>query len=177
MIRSLFHRLFSSNATPVASVPGPTALVQVYERAGRCFIEPSDRTRWSEAGYWVSSGRVAVLDTTVGDDALGGAVLEALASSRVEVPVPPRGTKLEAGLFRAMGVRSRRAAMSGTRSCMVTREAPDGAIHVAPLRNGGTSGDGRGYSAIAGRTIALAAASAAPELGSAIRAALAIATA
>ena len=172
MIRSLFRRLFASTTTPDPTVPGPTALIQVYERAGRYFLEPSDRTRWSEAGYWVSNGCVTVLDATAGDDALGEAALDGLAMSRVEVPVPRRGTKLEAGLFRAMGVRSRRAAMSGTRSCFVSREPPDGAIRVDPLRNGGTTGDSRGYTVIAERAVALPAASTAPEVGRAIRLAL-----
>lgn len=172
MLRALLTRLLPtrpSDATAVvaSAATGPDALVQVYQRAERYYIEASDRTRYAEAGYWIATGVVTVLAGDATDVALGGAVLEALARSRVEVPVPPRDAKLEAGLFRAMGVRSRRAAMTGTRSCLVGREPPPrpGAVAVAgaagtppgapahpgghlrieALHNGGSRGDGRGY--------------------------------
>src|SRR5215217_4128290 len=79
---------------------GPDALVQVYQRADGLYLEPSDRTRRAEAGYWIATGAVTVLAPDASDAVLGDALLRALARSRVEVAVPPRDAKLEAGLFR-----------------------------------------------------------------------------
>ena len=173
MIRDVLSRLFG--ARPVAA-PGPTALAMVYRRESRFFVEASDRTRQREAGFWVSNGQVRMLDDAVSDHTLGDTVLAAVASSRLEVPVPERGAKLEAELFRAMGVRSRRASMSGTRACIVTRESPDGRLRVEPQRNGGSSGEDRGYRPMPELARELPADSTAAELGRAVREALALAT-
>jgi len=146
MLRELFRRPRPAAAEPA---PGPDALVAVYARAEHYYLEPFHRTRLAEAGFWIGSGEVTTLSADAADAALGSAVLEALALSRVEVPVPPRGAKLEAGLFRAMGVRSRRASMAGTLACNVEREPARSAtapcLRVEALANGGTSGDSRGY--------------------------------
>lgn len=190
MLRALLTNLFPPgrpDASEAAAAAGPDALVQVYERNGRIYIEPSDRTRYAEAGYWIATGDVTVLDGEVSDATLGSAVLAALARSRVEVAVPPRDARLEAGLFRAMRVRSRRAAMTGTRSCLVSREPAEragaGALQVEALHNGGTRGEGRGYrgvrddgaAATAPTKVALADATAA-AIGAAVRAMLRRAT-
>ena len=106
MIRDGLSRLFG--AKPPADI-GPTALAMVYRRETRLFIEASDRTRQLEAGFGVSNGQVRTLNDSVSDHVLGETVLAALASCRLEVPVPGPDAKREAGLFRAMGVRSRRA--------------------------------------------------------------------
>jgi hypothetical protein len=155
MLRAL-HNLLAPNRTS-APVPalGPDALAQVYQRPEGFYIELSDRTRMVEAGFWVATGAVTVLAPETTDAVLGDADLRALARSRVEVPVPPRDAKLEAGLLRAMGVRSRRAAMAGTRSCLISREparaasldgpATPARLRIEALRNGGTRGDDRGY--------------------------------
>ena len=146
--------------------------MHVYERAGRYFVQPSNRTRWKEAGFWVFSGLVTALETSATDEKLGMAVLDALSASRVEVPVPPRDAKLEAGLFRAMGVRSRRAAMSGTRACLVMRNPPTGTLRIEPQRNGGSSGEARGYAPMPKLAVERPAESSASDVGGAVRAAL-----
>jgi len=172
-LRALFLGLRSARPSRAA---GPTALATIYEREGRYFIEASDRTRWKEAGFWVSSSHVRTLEVAVSDDVLGEALRSALASSRVEVPVPPRNAKLEDALFRAMGVRSRRAAMTGTRACIVTSESTHGDLRIEPQRNGGSSGEERGYRPIAEAALVLPGSSSATEVGRGVRSALARAT-
>ena len=174
MIRDVISRLFGAKPPDAR---GPTALAMVYRRETRIFVEASDLTRELEAGFWVSNGQVQALDDSASDRALGETVLAALASCRVEVPVPERGAKLEAGLFRAMGVRSRRASMSGTRACIVTREPPEGHLRVEPQRNGGSSGEDRGYLPMPELARELVADSAGAEVGRAVRDALDLATA
>ena len=126
--------------------PRPAALAMVYLRAGRIFVQASDRTDLRTAGFWIAAPPVVTLDASVSAATIGQAVLDALARSRVDVRVPDRGADLEAPLRSAAGVRSRRALMSGTRACSVHREADT--IRIDPLRNGGSSGQERGFSAL-----------------------------
>lgn len=162
-IRTLLGRLLGARQ-PGAPAPDSSALVHVYLRAERYYVEASDRTRVTEAGFWVSSGRVVVLDGRATDAELGLAILDGLARSRLEVPVPPRSAKLQAGLFRAMGVTSARAAMAGTRGCLVTRER-DGSLRVEPF-------GGDASAAVAAHSLGLPEGSA-TTVGQAVRAALA----
>lgn len=155
MLRALRRLLSPAPSGTPAPAAGPDALVQVYQRAGTLYIEPSDRTRLAEAGFWIGTGEVTVLAVETSDSTLGEALLRALARSRVEVALSPRDTKLDAALFRAMGVRSRRAAMQGTRSCLLSREPARAAtgggatttarLRIEALHNGGSRGDDRGY--------------------------------
>lgn len=182
MLRAI-RKLLSPARPSDATAPGPDALVQVYQRPAGFYVEPSDRTRTAEAGFWVATGEVTVLTPDATDAALGDAVRRAVAASRVEVAVPPRDAKLEAGLFRAMGVRSRRAAMDGTHSCMVSREPVSPAtagrsdalprLRIEALHNGGTNGDGRGYHGIDGvPALELPVDTSVADLGHAVRAML-----
>lgn len=187
MIRALRRLLLPNRSGAAVPAPGPDALVQVYHRADGFFVEPSDRTRLAEAGFWIGTGEVTRLAPDASDSTLGDALLRALACSRVEVAVPPRGAKLEAGLFRAMGVRSRRAAMAGTRACLLSREparsTPGGGpttparLRIEALHNGGTSGDDRGYRGLSEPvTVELPIESEAAVIGQAVRTALQEAT-
>ncbi|HEX5829764.1 MAG TPA: hypothetical protein VFY16_02210 [Gemmatimonadaceae bacterium] len=119
------------------------ALASVFLREGRLFIQASDRTMMRTAGFWVAAGPVETLPRSAGPARVGQAVLDALARSRVEVPVPERGADLEAPLRRAAGVRSRKALMAGSRACAVNREG--GVLRVDAYHNGGTTGEARGY--------------------------------
>jgi hypothetical protein len=103
--------------------PGrPAALATVYLREGRILVPASDRTKLRTAGFWIAAPPVVTLDAASGAAAIGQAVLDALARSRVDVPVPDRGIDLETPLRTAAGVRSRRALMAGTRACWVNRD-------------------------------------------------------
>jgi len=118
----------------------------VYLRDGRIFVQASDRTDLRTAGFWIAAPPVVSLDASVSAATTGQAVLDALARSRVDVSVPDLGADLEAPLRNAAGVRSRCALMTGTRACSVHRE--EDRIRIDPLRNGGSSGDERGFSAL-----------------------------
>ena len=171
MLRAILDRVFGGRSTP-AHDDGPNALVHVYAREERYFIEASDRTRVKDAGFWVATGHVTELASHATDEELGLAALHELRRSRVDVAVPPPDAKLDAGLFRAMGVRTRRAAMSGTRACLLTRLPATTTIRVEPLRNGGHAGDDRGYAIVADQAIELPATATAKALGAAVRTAL-----
>jgi hypothetical protein len=135
----MFNKLISRFRPPQAA-----SLATVYLREGRMLVQASDRTDSRHAGFWVATPPVVSLDAAAGAATVGQAVLDALARSRVEAPVPDRGVDLEAPLRNAAGVRSRRALMMGTRACWVNRE--EGEIRIDPLRNGGASGPERGFS-------------------------------
>lgn len=131
MLKSLLQRLRGG--------PRP-ALATVLLREGRLFVQASDRTALRTAGFWVAAGPVASLAATAEPARVGEAVLDALARSRLEVPVPDRGTDLEAPLRLAAGVRSRRALMAGARACAVAREA--GTLHIHADDDGAPKGAG-----------------------------------
>lgn len=187
MLRTLRRLLLPALTRAPRSAPGPDALVQVYQRADTLYIEPSDRTRLAEAGFWIATGEVTALAVETSDSALGDALLRAMARSRIEVAVPPKGTKLDGALLRAMGVRSRRAAMQGTRSCLLSREPARGTangdvttparLRIEALHNGGSRGDDRGYRGLPEPfSVELPLESVATAIGQAVRKALQEAT-
>lgn len=187
MLRTLRRLLLPNRTRAPLSAPGPDALVHVYQRADVLYVEPSDRTRLAEAGFWIATGEVTALAVEMSDSALGEALLRALARSRVEVALPPKGTKLDAALIEAMGVRSRRAAMQGTRSCLLSREPARGTpggdvtsparLRIEALHNGGSRGGDRGYRGLpAPFSVELPLDSVAAAIGQAVRTALQEAT-
>lgn len=154
---------------------GPAALATVYLREGRILVQASDRTEWRTAGFWVAAPHVVSLDAVSDAVAIGQAVLDTLARSRVEVPVPGRGADLDAPLLQAAGVRSHRAFMTGTRACWVNREKSG--LRIDPLRNGGASGEDRGFRPLPEtETCTLDAAATADAVGRAVLVALERAT-
>jgi hypothetical protein len=145
------------------------AHVSLYQRGDRMLICPDDQT---EAGFWIGTDRIAVLPADVSAAELGAAVHQALADSRNGVPIPEVSGKLplDAPLWRALGVRSRRAFMNGTRLCSILRDGS--VITISPTANGGTSGEDRGWSDLAEQSTVLSDAADASELGAAIHKAL-----
>lgn len=125
----------------------PDALANIYLRAGRLFIQGYDRTPVRTAGFWAANGAVTALDATADAVTVGQAVIDTLAQSRLEIPVPEKGAKLDAPLRKAAGVTSERALVAGARVCTVHRY--QGEVTVQPTHNGGTSGDARGFSPLA----------------------------
>lgn len=147
----------------------------VYLREGRIFIQHSDRTVMRTAGFWVGAPPVISLSHTDDPAIIGQAVFDALARSRVEVPVPERGAKPDAPLRAAAGVTSHRAFVTGTRACWVGREKH--AVRIEPLHNGGASGEERGFRPLAEDQTLHLDADATPEtMGRAVLTALARAT-
>jgi hypothetical protein len=163
MLKAIWQRLRPAS---------PPALATIWLREDRIFVQANDRTMMRTAGFWVSVGPVETLDVTTDPARVGRAVLDALARSRVEVPVPPRGTDLQAPLRKAAGVRSRRALLTGARACAVVREG--GELHIEPPENGSSTGEDRGHHQSPEATpIPLGAAPTADSLGRAVLAALA----
>ena len=168
MLKGLLQRLRSADSPALASV---------YLREGRLFVHSNDRTPWRTAGFWVSTGPVECIVASDSPSLIGRAVLEALARSRVEVAIsdPNDLKEWEAKLFKAMRVRSRRASMQGTRYCSVSRE--QGNLIVEPHRNGGSSGEERGYRPLGtNESLRLRADSSADAVGQAVLTALERAT-
>jgi hypothetical protein len=142
MLRKILSKIVSRGG------PAPdadTALVTVYVRGEQYFIEGYDCTHWQEAGFWVASGAVVTVDQAVSDATLGAAAVRVLSQSRLNVDIPTReaAPKVEAMLFRAMRVSSRKASMQGTKACSLSRNAAR--YLLTPLVNGGSSGEDRGY--------------------------------
>jgi hypothetical protein len=142
MLRKLLSKVMGRGGPPRDA---DTALVTVYARAGQYFIEGYDRTRWQEAGFWVASGTVVTLDQSASDAELGAAAVQLLSQSRPDVDIPTReaAPKVEAMLFRAMRVTSRKASMQGTKACSLGRNARR--FLLTPLVNGGSRGEDGGY--------------------------------
>ena len=163
-----FKRLVG--AARAASPPPTRGNVGVYQRGALLIIAVDDET---DAGFWVATDRITTLPDTVAADALGGAIRAALAASRTAVPTPSfRGTPpLDAPLWRAAGVRSRRAFMSGTRFCSVHRDAEQ--VTITATANGGSTGADRGWRPVEAAARTLPVASDDTTFGAAVRAALA----
>jgi hypothetical protein len=142
----------------------------VFARAERLLVAVDDQT---QAGFWVATPQITVLPADTPANALGAAVHAALAMSRAGVPTPSfrdGSPPLDEPLWRAAGVRSRRAFMSGARLCTVHRHGADVTIHATV--NGGTSGEARGWRPADGEPRVLPATSDALALGLALQAAL-----
>jgi hypothetical protein len=119
------------------------AHVSVYQRGDRMLICADDQT---VTGLWMGSDRIVTLATNVSASELGAAVRSALADSRTGLPTPDlrRKPPADAPLWRAMGVRTRRAFMTGTLLCSILRDGS--VITITPTANGGASGEDRGWS-------------------------------
>lgn len=164
---SLISRLLGRSQSVA---PSAHAQVSVFARDDRLLVAVDDQT---EAGFWVATPRITVLPANTPADALGAAVHAALAMSRAGVPTPSfrdGAPPLDEPLWRAAGVRSRRAFMTGARLCTVYRHGADVTIHATV--NGGTSGDARGWRPADDEPQVLPATGDALALGHAVQAAL-----
>ena len=168
MLSLLSRLLHRSVATPS---PSPTrANVGVFQRGSQLLLAGDDET---EAGFWIATARIRVLPVSTPAAVLGAALHAALAESRVGVPTPRFGTgapALDAPLWRATGVRSRRAFMAGTRFCVVSQVGSD--LTVTATHNGGSTGNGRGWHPVDAPPRHVPAAAPPEALGAAVLAAL-----
>lgn len=145
------------------------AHVSAYQRGDRMLICADDQTA---TGLWMGSDRIVALTANVSASELGAAVRSALADSRTGLPTPDLRGKppADAPLWRAMGVRTRRAFMTGTRLCSILRDG--GVITITPTANGGAAGEDRGWSDLPEQSMVLSDTADAGELGGAIYEAL-----
>ena len=168
MLSSL-ARLLGLSSASAASQPDRGS-VGVYRRGERLLVAGDDQ---ATVGYWVATSRIVVLPAEASPATLGAAVQKALAESRLGVPVPSRekgAPALDEPLWRAAGVRSRRAFMTGTRFCSVARERTE--LTISPTANGGTQGEGRGWRPTEHAPTVIAADATAETIGAAVLAAL-----
>ncbi len=96
---------------------------------------------WSNTeNFWIMNGWFAILDVETDDPALGQAIREALSRTKTGIPTPPRAELGNNPIRKALGLRSERAYMEGTRSVLVLAEndAPD--LEVIPQENKGRDG-------------------------------------
>ncbi len=103
----------------------------IYERKGRLFIVPYDKTK---AGFWISNSVTA----TVERDNLEGmleAVAAALMVSREGVPTPPPDFDPTAPLLLAAGVASWSTFARSAKSVDV--ELVNGVVEITPYQNRG----------------------------------------
>jgi hypothetical protein len=128
----------------------------------RYFIHPEKQTT---AGLLLAQGDFTSLPLSASAEQLGVAVLAALEQSAGVVPHPTQWTGLMKPRLAAAGVRSERAFMRD--ACLVSVSLGD-KMSLKPHANGGSTGDGRGFSPIPARSIAIPAESPANEIGDAL---------
>lgn len=103
------------------------------------------------AGVWIAGLPAIRIQREGLTTRLVDAVQEAVAKSSEGVLHPTDWKGVGGPVLQAAGVRSWSALARGSRLCGVTDS--DGAIVVVPYRNGGTTGDGRGFHELLGREI------------------------
>lgn len=140
----------------------------VYKHGRDYFVHAQSRT---SAGFWIASmpATLVPVDSRVED--LGAAVVDALAGGAVDVPTPSSDEfrAMVAPVLAIAKVRSWSALQRSAALCNVWRTARG--VVVEPTRNGGNSGDDKGYHPLSDRSIVIAADCSPAELGTAIAAA------
>lgn len=147
-----------------------TKCCSVYEMPFGYIIHPESRT---VDGIWVFHGPVERLSNEVGVSALGSSVFNALSVSCVDIPNPEdwKAFNNEAKtLLNEQGVSSFMAIHKSGR--LVSAKSDGEHICLTPTKNGGTSGDDRGYHDLSEIAISVSCFCTAAELGRAIKCAL-----
>jgi hypothetical protein len=122
-------------------------------------------------GPWVTGTHISSHAPDVPDDVLGASLVDALNAALKNRPPVTDWKALGEPLFKAAGVRSWAALQKQNSLVAVQRER--GTIRFSPCRNGGASGDDRGYKEIAEAVASIASSASPSEVGQAIRTALA----
>jgi hypothetical protein len=122
------------------------------------------------AGIGVAAEPYLVLQRTASNEELGAAIENALSRSKIDVPHPTSWAGIEKPMLKAVGVRSMAQFMRSAKECAVARH--DLKFHFSPSRNGGSSGEGRGFSYLPERAFDVPATSSPPEVGAAARIAI-----
>jgi hypothetical protein len=137
----------------------------IYRLKDRVLIHPWQRTTM---GLSIASEPYVSLPLDADTKALGDSVLEALSLSGRTVPHPASWKGLGTARLDAAGVKSERAFALGARSLSAEREAQG--FRIEPSRNGGASGDAKGFAPLPELGMSLPLTSSAETLGAAIRA-------
>jgi hypothetical protein len=134
-----------------AVAPAPAKQAAIYKFATRVVVCSDCKTT---AGVGITTEPYEVLFTPVAATALGEAVWRALEGSRCDLPHPSNFKDLALPRLAAAGVKSEAAFQNG--SGLVTVKLDGDSICVTPHQNGGTRGDGAGFSPIMENKICLA---------------------
>lgn len=111
----------------------PAKLATVFSRSTALIVHPSSRTT---DGVWILAEPCVWLSADVSDDALGEAVLAALAASRTDVPHPTNWKGVLQPLLAVAGVTTW-AAFAKSALCVHVSLDGDGddTMHVTPTAN------------------------------------------
>jgi hypothetical protein len=139
----------------------------VYQLKDRLLVHPWQQTT---EGLGIASEPYIRLPLDADAEALGNAVLTALAASGRTVPHPSSWKGLEEPRHEAAGVRSEKAFQTGTRSVSVEREGE--ALRLEPSRNGASKGNAKGFHPLPDLATSVPASATAAVIGQAVRASL-----
>lgn len=126
------------------------------------------------AGVWLAAPKYVSLRLDTPAQEVGKALLSALEDSGQTVPHPTQWAGLSKPRLDAAGVKSEAAFHKGTQLVTVLRSQME--TEIRPTRNGGVSGENRGFHDLPNATIRLSNHSSALEVGQAIIAAFASCT-
>jgi hypothetical protein len=118
------------------------------------------------AGFYIACEPYLTLPTDATTEQVGHAVQSVLAGFRTDIPQPSDWKHVTADFIRNIGVKSHKKLQESSIFCGI--EEQNGKIEFVPSHNGGTSGDTKGFQAISGAKISLAANSATDEIGTAL---------
>lgn len=123
--------------------------ISAFRLRDRYFIHPNKRTT---AGLEIAQPDFQCLALDATPESIGHAILAALAQSQGVIPHPTIWSGLAKPRLAAAGVRSERDFIAGTRLVAIKRCE---CLSFEPTRNGGSSGDGRGFSPMLGEHFSL----------------------
>ena len=147
--------------------PAMTRRAAIHQLKDRLFIHPWQVT---DMGLGIASEPYVASPLEVDSASLGNSALEALNQSGRTVRHPSDWKGQAGPRLRAAGVKSEKAFQ--THACYVSIELDGSQLLVEPWRNGGTTGDTKGFTPLPDLRMEVAATIAAVDLGNLIRKAL-----
>jgi hypothetical protein len=136
----------------------------VHQLKDRILVHPWQQT---DMGVGIASEPYVAIPLEVDNEQLGKSILDALGDSGRTVPHPTVWKGQDASRLKAAGVKSERAFQDGARYVRIERT--QGGFLIEPSRNGGTTGDKKGFEPLPARAIALDAGASTADLGKAVR--------
>jgi hypothetical protein len=124
----------------------------------------------AKSGVWLA-GEFATLLVDASPENLGAAVEQALTASRFDVPHPQDWRNVGANVLVVAGKKSWRALEKGAVAAHLFRDRSG--VRITPTRNGGPTGDDRGFHELTDRTQSLDASASHLEVASGVIRALA----
>ena len=147
-------------------------MASAYEFADRLIVMADHRT---DAGFWRAGEPVIRLPRSADDDALGKALLRAVAEAPLLTPAThwKEYAGVRAALAKAAGFGSWAPFDKNARMCSF-RESMASAHSIMPMRHGGTRGPDKGFHECPELEIAIASGASPADVGAAIRRGLAL---